>query len=549
MSTLTPVESRPDGPPGPGTHRVAELGLTVLAVLVSAGAYALVGLGAEDRVPANVYVYAGWQAGLGLLLHALVWWRAKYADPVVVPIALLLNGLGLAMIYRIDLALTDTDTTSTVATSQMQWTTLGVLCAGIVVVFLRDHRILRRYTYTCGLAALVLLLLPLMPFIGAEINGARIWIRIAGMSFQPGEIAKILLAVFFAGYLATYRDQLVLAGPKILGVRLPRLRDCAFLALLAVGSVGILVMEKDLGTSLLYFGLFVAMLYVATGVKTWIFLGLGAFAAAAVAAWALFGHVQQRVDGWLHALDPEQFNRPGGSYQLVTGLFGMADGGLVGNGLGEGRPQQTPFANSDFIWASLGEELGLVGAFAILLLYVLLFERGMKTAQKLRDGFGTLLVTGLSFSLALQCFIVIGGVTRLIPLTGLTTPFLAAGGSSLVANWIIIGLLLRASDNARRPVEELHTGVLTLPKERLRRSRSTEDPAEAPAEQGTPVAAGTSTAGHRQQWDAEAPTGLIDRRTARAAGTDAADGFPGDLLDGRGRDRAEDRTHEDRRED
>jgi cell division protein FtsW (lipid II flippase) len=228
-----------------------------------------------------------------------------------------------------------------------------------------------------------------------------------------------------------------------------------------VASVGILVFQRDLGTSLLYFGLFVAMLYVATAKKTWIFLGLGMFAGGAFIASQLFSHVQQRIDGWLDALTAEEYNKtPGGSYQLVQGMFGMSDGGLVGNGLGEGRPHVVPYANSDFIFASLGEELGMIGLFAILLLYVLLFERGMKIATAAKDGFGTLFAAGISFTIALQCFIVIGGVTRLIPLTGLTTPFLAAGGSSLVANWIIIGLLLRISDNARRPQEEFATGVL-----------------------------------------------------------------------------------------
>ncbi|GAA1997708.1 FtsW/RodA/SpoVE family cell cycle protein [Brevibacterium samyangense] len=464
MSTLTPVETPRGTPPGPRTYRSAELGLLVLAVVASAGAYALVGLGAEDTVPANVYVYTAWLSVLAVALHVLVRWRAKYADPVIVPIAVLLNGLGLAMIFRIDLALSDSESTSQVAVSQLTWMTLGMLLCGLVVVFLRDHRILRRYVFTAGLAGLVLLLLPMVPGLGKTINGAKIWIGVAGFSFQPGEIAKILIAVFFAGYLINYRDQMVLAGKRFLGIQWPRLRDVVLLFVVALAAVLILVMERDLGTSLLYFGLFVAMLYIATGVKSWILLGLGMFAAAAVVATLTFSHVQQRVDGWLHALTREEFEKsPGGSYQLVQGMFGMANGGIMGTGLGEGRPDVVPYANSDFIYASLGEELGMVGLFVILVLYVLLFERGMKTASVVRDGFGTLLAAGLTFTFALQCFIVIGGVTRVIPLTGLTTPFLAAGGSSLVANWIIIGILLRISDNARRPLEELATGVLTVP--------------------------------------------------------------------------------------
>ena len=455
----------------PRTFRFAELALMILAIAISAGGYVLVGLGTEGSVPGNVVEYSIWLAALAVLLHALTWWRAKYADPIVVPVAILLNGLGLAMIFRLDQA-KNTD----FATNQLIWMTLGVLLACAVVVFLRDHRVLRRWTYTFGLAAILLLLLPLIPGLGVNVNGASIWIRLGPLSFQPGEIAKIFLAIFFAGYLVSYRDQLTLAGPKILGVRLPRLRDTGPIAIAWIASVGILVFQRDLGTSLLFFGLFVAMLYVATNKKSWIFIGMGLFAAGAVAATFLFSHVNQRITGWLNALTEEEFNKsPGGSYQLVQGLFGMAKGGLLGTGFGAGRPAIVPYAESDFIYASLGEEMGMVGLFAILLLYVVLFQRGIKTALMLRDGFGTLLITGVAFTIALQTFIVVGGVTRLIPLTGLTTPFLAAGGSSLVANWIIIGLLLRVSDNARRPAEEFQTGVLTIPSERSRRKPADQD--------------------------------------------------------------------------
>nr|WP_209044060.1 FtsW/RodA/SpoVE family cell cycle protein [Brevibacterium marinum] len=449
---------------------MAELGLLILAIAVATSAYALVGLGAEDTIPANVYQYAAWLAALGLIIHVIVWWKAKYADPVLVPIAVLLNGLGLAMIYRVDLG---SDEFQNSGMSQLIWMTLGVALAVGVIIFLADHRLLRRYTFVSGFAALIFLLLPLIPGLGKTVNGARIWIGVGPMSFQPGEIAKILLAVFFAGYLVSYRDQLVLAGPKILGIRFPRLRDFGPIVIAWVASVGILVFEKDLGTSLLFFGLFVAMLYVATNKISWIILGLGFFAAGALAASFLFSHVQQRVSGWLNALSPEEYNKSaGGSYQLVQGLFGMSNGGLTGTGLGEGRPNMVPYAESDFIYASLGEELGMAGLFVILLCYLFIFQRGIKTAQQLRDGFGTLLATGLSFTIALQVFVVVGGVTRLIPLTGLTTPFLAQGGSSLIANWMIIALLLRISDNARRPVEDFHTGVLKITEDPDDRTRT-----------------------------------------------------------------------------
>ena len=458
----------------PRTYRLAELGLLILAIAVATSAYALVGLGVEDTIPANVYGYAAWLAALGVILHIVVWIKAKYADPVLVPIAVLLNGLGLAMIYRVDLG---RDEYLGSAMTQLVWMTLGVGLAIAVIFVVRDHRWLRRYTYVSGFAALVFLLLPLIPGIGKTINGARIWIGVGPLSFQPGEIAKILLAIFFAGYLVTYKDQLVAAGPKILGIRFPRLRDFGPIVVAWVASVGVLVFERDLGTSLLFFGLFVAMLYVATSKVSWIILGLGFFSAGAVAATFLFSHVGQRVSGWLNALTAEEYNKsPGGSYQLVQGLFGMSNGGLIGTGFGEGRPNMVPYAESDFIYASFGEEIGLAGLFVILLCYLFIFQRGIRTAQQLRDGFGTLLAAGLSFTIALQVFVVVGGVTRLIPLTGLTTPFLAQGGSSLIANWMIIALLLRISDNARRPVEEFHTGVLTI----------TEDPEPVPA--GAPAA-------------------------------------------------------------
>jgi cell division protein FtsW (lipid II flippase) len=482
--TLSPSQTETPAPSAEATRRrtrsrMTELLLILLAVVISAGAYILTSMGAEGEVPANAYTYTAWLAVLGLGLHAVVWWRASYADPVLVPIAVLLNGVGLAMIYRINIAKPDS---SSSADNQLIWMTLGTVLAALVLVFLRDHRLLRRFTYTCGLAALVLLLLPLVPGLGTTINGARIWIRLAGMSFQPGEIAKILLAIFFAGYLVSFRDQLVLAGPKILGIRFPRLRDMGPILIAWIASVGILVFERDLGTSLLFFGMFVAMLYIATAKKTWIFLGLGMFGVGAFIASRIFSHVGQRIDGWLNALSPEEFNKsPGGSYQLVQGLFGMADGGMLGNGLGQGRPQVVPYAESDFIYASLGEELGMIGLFALLMLYVLLFARGMKIADQTRDGFGTLFAAGISFTIGLQCFIVIGGVTRLIPLTGLTTPFIAAGGSSLVANWIIIGLLLRISDNARRPQEEFHTGVLSFVADDLDKPEPEKPAAEAPS--------------------------------------------------------------------
>jgi len=325
-----------------------------------------------------------------------------------------------------------------------------VLFLGVLLV-VRDHRRLQRYTYTFGLLGLVLLLLPLAPGIGTTRNGATLWIRVAGYSFQPAEAAKIALAIFFAGYLVTKRDSLALVRTKVLGLEFPRGRDMGPLLIAwAIAMVVLVVLERDVGTALVFFGLFVTLLYVATQRRSWLVLGAFLFVVGAVAAYLMFPHVRIRFQVWL---DPFTYASDQG-YQIVQALYGLAQGGLLGTGLGQGYPQLVPFANSDFIISSLGEELGMAGLFAILLLYAIIVQRGLRTAIACRDAFGTLLATGLSIVLALQVFVVVGGVTRLIPLTGLTTPFLTLGGSALIVNWMMIALLLRISDRARRPEPE-----------------------------------------------------------------------------------------------
>uniref|UniRef100_UPI002028C36F FtsW/RodA/SpoVE family cell cycle protein n=1 Tax=Actinotalea sp. C106 TaxID=2908644 RepID=UPI002028C36F len=432
--------------------RTLELGLLAIALAIGVGAYALVGLATAETLPVDIVGYSLGLVGLSLGLHLVMRWRAPYADPVIVPVVIALNGIGLAMIYRIDVAYVDRGRDSVFAERQLGWTALGIVLAAVVLVLLRDHRTLRRYTYTAMVAGLILLMLPLVPGLGTEINGARIWIRVAGNSFQPAELGKICLAIFFAGYLVTTRDTLALAGPKVLGLQLPRPRDLGPIILAWAVSLGVLVFERDLGTSLLFFGLFVGMLYLATERISWVVIGMVLFVGGAVLAAQVFSHVAARFDGWLNAFDDDVFNAsPGGSGQLVRGLFGMANGGLFGTGWGQGRPDLVPFAESDFIIASIGEELGLTGLLAVLVCYLVLAERGMRTAVGVRDGFGKLFAGGMAFVVAFQCFVVVGGVTRLIPLTGLTMPFLAYGGSSLLANWIIVALLLRISDGARRP--------------------------------------------------------------------------------------------------
>lgn len=443
MATIAEVRVR--------TGRRSEALLLCISVLVVVSAEALVGLGATGGLPANVWIFAGGTAALALGGHVALRYWAPAADPVILPVALTLNGLGLAMIYRLDLARAGTANPTDYATRQLGWSVLAIVLAIAIVVIVRDHRYLRRFTYTAMVVGLGLLLLPLVPGLGVERRGALLWIDVFGNSFQPAELAKIVLAIFFAGYLVTHRDSLALAGPTFMGIRFPRPRDLGPILVAWTASLAVLVYQKDLGTSMLFFGLFVAMLYVATDRASWALLGVGMFVIGAFIAGAAFSHVANRYDAWLHALDPAVYSQEiGGSEQLVRGLFGLASGGILGTGLGEGQPAQVPFAESDFIVASLGEELGLTGLMAILALYLLLVQRAMRTSIGVRDGFGKLLAAGLGFTMALQLFVVVGGVTRVIPLTGLTAPFMAAGGSSLLANWIMVALLLRISDGARR---------------------------------------------------------------------------------------------------
>lgn len=428
--------------------RNVELVLLLVAFGINAASLVLVELGALGAVD---WVELGWCSiltGLVLLIHVVMRFVAPSADALILPVVTVLNGIGIAEIYRIDLAVNNTGWDS-VAHKQIAWSALALGGAFAVIVLIRNHRLLQRYTYIFGLLAVILLLLPLVPGLGAEINGARVWIQVAGLSFQPGEVAKIALAIFFAGYLVQRRESLSMVGKRVLGMRFPRGRDLGPILVVWALSMSVIVFQRDLGTGLLYFGLFLVMIYVATGRSGWILMGLGLVAIGAVLANQYLDYVNGRFSNWLDAFNNDHYNAVGGSYQLVQGLFGMAHGGILGTGWGRGLPEITPVAQSDYIVASLGEELGLAGVFAILCLYLLMVGRGLRIGFAGHDDFSKLLAVGLSFVIALQCFIVIGGVTRVIPLTGLTTPFLAAGGSSLVANWIIVALLLRLSDSIR----------------------------------------------------------------------------------------------------
>ncbi|MFI9176040.1 FtsW/RodA/SpoVE family cell cycle protein [Streptomyces lincolnensis] len=432
-------------PPTPAVRlprrRGIELALIVLAVLLSVYGYCAVGFARNGTVPPGA---AGYGAGLGvlaLLAHLAVRWRAPYGDPLLLPIGVLLNGLGLVLIYRLDLE-TPGDRA---APTQLVWSTLGVALFIVVVLLLRDHRVLQRYSYVCVVAALVLLTLPI--FFPA-VNGARIWIRIAGFSIQPGEFAKVLLAVFFAAYLAANRNALAYAGRRLWRLQLPTGRVLGPIVSVWLLSVGVLILERDLGTSLLFFGLFVVLLYVATGRTGWIAVGLLLASLGAVAVGWLEPHVHGRVEDWLHPFASIEAGR--GPNQLAQSLFAFATGGVLGTGLGLGHSVLIGFAaKSDFILATAGEELGLAGLSAVFLLYGLLVERGYRAGLSLRDPFGRLLAVGLASIVALQVFVIAGGVTGLIPLTGMAMPFLAQGGSSVVTNWAIVALLIRVSDSAR----------------------------------------------------------------------------------------------------
>ncbi|MCF2707226.1 FtsW/RodA/SpoVE family cell cycle protein [Arcanobacterium haemolyticum] len=439
MSVVTPTVAR--------KGRIPELLLLLVALALGTGAWILVNAGVgNEGFPASLTTIAGGSLLLAFVAHLVIRAVAPYADPVFFPAALALNGLGLAMIHRLDIANEVNETRG-----QLMLSAVGIVLMAVTVLVLKDHRWLRRFTWSSLIMGIVLLLLPMIPGLGRTYNGARIWIYAAGFSYQPAELAKICLAVFFAGYLVVERDNLSLAGPKVLGIHVPKARHFVPILVAWLACMGVLAFERDFGTALLFFGLFVAMLYIATERFSWLIIG-GLLSIVGIAAIVkAVPHIQARFEVWLHALDPEVYDAKFGSYQLVQGMFGMASGGLFGTGFGQGYPQKTYAANSDFIIASFGEEIGLAGLLALLSIYLIFVMRGMRTAVLVKDGFGKLLAAGLSFTIAWQAFLVVGGVTRLIPLTGLAMPFLAHGGSALLTNWIIVGLLIRMSDAARRP--------------------------------------------------------------------------------------------------
>ena len=385
-----------------------------------------------------------------MIVHWVLRKYAVKADGLMLPLAFLLNGLGIAMIYRLDLAELAAGGSDLFAQRQVWLSCFAMLIAAAVIRVVPNHLALRRFPFISGLAAVVLLLLPAVPVIGRTVNGATLWVGTDELSFQPGEIAKILLAIFFAGYLVSRQGSLAEIGSRVLGVKVPRAKDLGPILLFWFASLGVLIVQRDLGTSILYFGLFLVMVYTATGRGFYIGAGLVMMVTGALVASRFFDYVERRFEVWLDPFSSANYTAIGGSYQLVQGLFGMANGDVIGTGLGGGFPQLIPLAESDFIFAALGEELGLAGVFVILAVYLLLVYRGLRIANSHPDDFSKLLALGLAFVIGLQVFVVAGGVMGLLPLTGLTTPFLAAGGSSLLANWSIIALLLIISDSSLR---------------------------------------------------------------------------------------------------
>jgi cell division protein FtsW (lipid II flippase) len=434
--------------------------MLVFALMVVLFAYAAVGLGLKGRFPPGLPVYIIVFAVLVLAAHAAIRRLAPYADPLLLPLAALLNGLGIVMIYRLQESgrggnpgqpVTLMSSTST--EFQLIYTGIGIICMVALLILVSEVRVLQRYTYTLGALGIVLLAIPaVLPDSLSYVNGAKVWIIIGKFSIQPGEFARLALAVFFAGYLVAKRDVLALAGRRVLGIDLPRARDLGPVLIAWAASMLILIFETDIGTSALLFGLFIAMLYIATQRTSWLLIGLALFLFGTFITTTFVPHVAERFTVWLHPFAGS--NATGIAYQPVQALEGMAFGGLFGTGLGHGQPYFTPLVQSDFIFSAFGEELGLVGVMALLLVFGLLVQRGLRAAVTVKDPFSKLLIGGLSFVLALQVFVIVGGVSGLIPLTGVTTPFLSEGGSSLVASWILIGLLIRASDSARKPAPQ-----------------------------------------------------------------------------------------------
>jgi cell division protein FtsW (lipid II flippase) len=422
-------------------RRNTELGLLLLAALVVVGAYLLASLARDATIPANIGPFLGIVLGLLLVAHLAVRRFAPEADGMLLPIAGLLNGLGYVFIVRLDEALVSP---RGLAGLQSVWAAVGIAAFITTLVVVRRARDLERYRWTIGFIGLGLLLLPLVPGLGVTINGARIWIRLGPIGFQPGEIAKIALAIFFASYLVEKRELLAVTARRFGPLPLPDPKHLGPVLLAWAVSLMVMTLQTDLGSSLLFFTLFITLLWVATERISYLVIGFLLFAGGALFSYSQFQHVQDRVAIWLDPWEDPQ----GRGYQLVEALFAFGAGGVTGTGLNLGSPTRIPVVETDFILAAIGEELGLLGATAILLAFVLIVGAGLRIAIQTEVPFERLLATGLTTLIGIQSFIIIGGVIRVLPLTGITLPFVSYGGSSLVANYILIALLLRISHDS-----------------------------------------------------------------------------------------------------
>jgi len=431
-----PASAGGAGPEG-AARRSTELGLVTLAVILAAGGYVLTALAKGAKLPANLAPFAAGAAGLALAAHVAVRRFAPRADGTLLGLAVLLNGIGFVVIARLNADL---------ARYQSLWTAVGVVAFVVTLAVVRRISDLQRYRYTFALIGIGSLLIPAVPGIGQDINGARLWVHLGPLNFQPGEAAKVTLVIFLAAYLVEKRELLSTPTWRLGPVMLPDPKHFAPLILAWGGSILVMVRETDLGSSLLFFAVFLAMLYIATARVSYLGVGTALFAVGATLAYHAFGHVRERVTTWINPWPTADSH----GYQLIQALFAFGSGGFAGTGLGLGSPGRIPNAATDFVYAAIGEELGLIGTTAVLLVYLLLVGVGFRIALRAEQPFLKLLAAGLTTILGFQTFIILGGVTRLIPLTGITMPFVSYGGSSLVANFVILALLLRISDEVAR---------------------------------------------------------------------------------------------------
>lgn len=424
--------------------RGTELGLLLLATVVFSFILVALELSQGNSLTTQLFYLIGGFVGVFAVAHIALSFLAPWADQIMLPIVAVLNGMGLIMLARLDLA-----TGWGLASRQIMWTIAGIVLFVLVLVLLRDHKALTRYSYILGALGLILLALPLVWPQPPDAE-ARIWLWLGPFSLQPGELSKILLILFFAMLLTQKRSLFTVAGYKFLGVSLPRLRDLAPILVVWAIAIAIMGISNDFGPALLLFSTVLGMLYMATGRVSWLAIGLFLVAIGAYGIYQISDKIQNRFSNFLDPLG----NYDSGGYQLSQALFGMSSGGITGTGLGQGHPEIVPVAHSDFILAGIGEEFGLIGLGAVLILFAVLCSRGFHTALRVRDTYGKLVAAGLALTLAIQVFVVTGGISALLPMTGLTTPFMSAGGSSLMANYILLGILLRISNSARRPAVE-----------------------------------------------------------------------------------------------